>query len=303
MNAHPLAATILCLALGMVLQACLMLRARFRSGDAGTVALLVGISLFALLPFQRDLTYRPVQHWFAVCLTAAVLFAGFFRARLLPRIGGRVLLAWNILFVFVALRAGVTSPILLVPLAIVSTLTVVNAFSDIDRGFGWKVFFHAWFTIMLVVLALRGMDSGPLGELFAGDPAVTQRSLVEMALTGAFTLYLVTNAFFVVALIPIKGRRQSWKDRMEEIRRHAELLASGYVWEKDDPVRSLAVLIVLPLLLFATARWGVGDERVIVSVAIALMPALTGQVPEAPEDSPARGPRRAGSRRQKRRAA
>lgn len=267
----------------MALQALLMLGATFRRGDARAAALSIGASLVALLPFRHESRYQPVEHWFFVCLTAAFFFTWFFRTRLLPRIGGRVLLAWNIVLVFVVLHAGWTSPLLLVPLGIASGLTVINAFSDIDRGFGWKVFFHAWFTTIVVALAIRGMNVGPLGEFLAGDPAVLRRSPSELTLSGAATLSIVANAFFLLGLVPLKGRGQPWKERVEEIRRHMELLASGYVWEKDDPVRSLAVLAVLPLLLFAAARWGVGSDRVIIPAVIAVMPVLAGRLPDAAE--------------------
>lgn len=300
MHANSLAAAVALFALGMVLQALWMLRGRFLPGDARTVALSVGVSLFGLLPFRHESRYEPIQHGFGVCLSAAAIFTAFFRARLLPRIGGRILLAWNILLAFVVLRAGWTSPWLLVPLGIFSALTVVNAFSDMDRAFGWKVFFHAWFTAILVVLAIRGMDVGPLGQFLAADPAVVQRSPSELLLTGGATMYLVTNAFFLLGLVPLPGKHQSWKERMEEIHRHMELLASGYVWEKDDPVRSLAVLVVLPLVLYAASRWGIGIDRVIVPAAIAVMPALAGSLPEAPDALPQAGPRFARPRRTRR---
>src|SRR4029077_8865840 len=138
MHANSLWVVVPCFALGMVLQALIMLRARFRPGDARTVAIVIGVSLAALLPFRRDPQYLPVQHWFGVCATAALLFAGFFRARLLPRIGGPLVLACNIVLVFVVLQAGWTSPFLLVPLGFVSFLTVVNAFTVIDQSFGLK---------------------------------------------------------------------------------------------------------------------------------------------------------------------
>ena len=299
MHATSLPAALTLFALGMVLQALLMLRARFQRGDARTVALSIGVSLFALLPFRHESQYQPAQHGLAVCLSAASIFTAFFRARLLPRIGGRILLAWNILLVFVVLHAGWTSPWLLVPLGIVSVLTVINAFSDIDRTFGWKVFFHAWFTTILVVLAVRGMDAGALGEFLTGDPAVVRRSPAELMVTGAATMYIVVNAFFLLGLVPLPGKNQPWKERAEEIRRHMALLAIGYVWEKDEPVRSLAVLVVLPLLLYAAARWGAGSDRVIVPAVLAVMPALAGRVPDAPEVLPRAGLRFASPRREK----
>jgi hypothetical protein len=292
MNTHSLGVAVACFALGMALQALLMLRGRFRPGDGKQALIVIGISLVALLPHRRERHYSPVEHWFMVCVVAAVTFAAFFRKRLLPRIGGRILLAWNILLVFVVLRAGWMSPFLLVPLGIVTAFTVVNAFTDIDQDFRAKVFFHAWFSTILVVLAFRGMNMGPLRDFFAGEPTVVKWSPVELILTGGALLYIVTNAFFVAALIPVAGRGQKWAERQEQIRQHMELLASGYVWEKDDPVRSLAVIVVLPLVLFAIARWGRVNDGLLVSAAIAMMPTLAGRVPDAPEEKlPSKGPR------------
>jgi hypothetical protein len=136
------------------------------------------------------------------------------------------------------------------------------------------------------------MDTGPLREFLDGDPTIVKRSPIELALTGAAVLYIATNAFFVAALIPVAGRGQRWAERQEQISRHMKLLASGYVWEKEDPVRSLAVIVALPLLLFAVGRWGIASDSVIVSAAIAIMPALAGRIPGAPEEKTLRqGPR------------
>jgi hypothetical protein len=79
---------------------------------------------------------------------------------------------------------------------------------------------------------------------------------------------------------------------MGEIRRHMTLLAQGYVWEKDDPWRSLAVLVGLPLILFAASHLGTASSRGIVYLAIALMPVLAGPPPEAAELPPVTTPTR-----------
>ena len=49
-------------------------------------------------------------------------------------------------------------------------------------------------------------------------------------MSGAAYLYIVTNAWFVLALGPTPiARGQSWGERMEQVRRHMTLLAHGCV--------------------------------------------------------------------------
>lgn len=87
-----------------------MLRGRIRRGEASKAAFAAGLSLIGMLPFRRERTYRPLLHLIFTFMMAGICFAYFFRERLLPRIGGRMLLAWNILLVFVGFRAGWSSP-------------------------------------------------------------------------------------------------------------------------------------------------------------------------------------------------
>ena len=281
-----------CFGLGIVLQAIVMLRGSFQPGDwkrAGKSAL---FGLIGLAPVRREHPYDVRFHLSIVFTVLGFAFAYFFRDRLLTRIGGRLLLAWNILLIHVALSAGWNSTGKLLLLGLPTIPTIVNAFSDIDRKFGWKVFFYAWFSTILVVVAIAGIDTGPVGVFFGGDATVP--GPLSMIVGGAAFLYIVANAWFVLALAPFPIQsRQQWNQRREQIRRHVKLLAHGYVWEKDDPWRSLAVLLGLPLLLFAVARWG-SDDQAIVALAIALMPLLGGRPPEKSEPDPLAT--RAGSR-------
>ncbi len=299
MTAKPVLVAISCFALGMVLQALLMLGGRFRRGDWGRAAGALAAWLLGLIPGKNELEYHLLLHVFYGLLVVAFVFTYLFRDRLLPRIGGRVLLAWNLLLVYVAVNGGWDSPLEIFLLLVPTVPTVVNAFTDIDRRFGWKVFFQAWFSAILVVIAINGFDAGLLGVFEAeGGVAPAPRSPLEMIAGGAAFLYIVANAWFVLALIPIPGRTQSWASRMKEVRAHMALLARGYVWEHDDPWRSLAVLIGLPVALVAISYAG-ANVRAVVPFAIALMPLAAGPiepeplVPEA-ESKPERAKRRGG---------
>jgi len=53
--------------------------------------------------------------------------------------------------------------------------TVINAFTDIDRSFGWKVFLPSVFSTILVVIAINGFDAG-LFAVFERRAACARRS-------------------------------------------------------------------------------------------------------------------------------
>lgn len=293
---------VLSFGLGMVLQALLMLRGDFRRGDAWRAVGAIAFGLVGMFPGKHEHEYRLMEHVFFALLFAGGMFAFLFRDRLLRRIGGRLLLAWNIVLVYVVLAGGWGSPTQLLLLLVPTVPTVVNAFTDMDQVFAWKVFFHTWFSTILVVVTIVGLDTGALGVFSQerGAAAVTRPPL-EMIAGGAAFLYIVANAWFVLALVPIPtSRSQRWSERAGEIRRHMELLARGYVWEEDDVVRSLSVLVGLPLLLFGIARWGARDSRAMIPFAIALMPWIAGgEAADAPPPGPKKGPAQARPRRRR----
>ena len=298
MTAKPV--LISCFALGMVLQALFMIGGRFRRGDWGRAAGALGSWFFGLVPGKHEQEYHLLQHVFFGMLVAGGVFTYLFRDRLLPCIGGRMLLAWNLLLIYVAVHSGWDSQLNLFLLLLPTVPTVINAFTDIDRSFGWKVFFQAWFSTILVVIAINGFDAGLFG-VFEPDGGVRPalRSPFEMIAGGAAFLYIIANAWFVLALVPIPlARGQSWGSRMKQVHAHMALLARGYVWEPDDPLRSLAVLVGLPVALVAVSYAG-ANVRAVVPLAIAMMPLAAGRVEPEPllpdaESKPERSKRRRG---------
>ena len=284
----------------MVMQALFMLGGRFRRGDWGRAAGAVASWLIGLVPGKHEQEYHLLLHVFYGMLVAGATFTYLFRDRLLTRIGGRMLLAWNLLLVYIAVHSGWDSPLQFLLLLLPTVPTVVNAFTDIDRNFGWKVFYQAWFSTILVVIAIHGFDAGLLGVFEAeGGVAPALRTPFEMIAGGAAFLYIVANAWFVLALVPIPlARGQSWGSRMKEVRAHMDLLARGYVWEPDDPLRSLAVLVGLPVALVAISYAG-ANVHAVVPFAIAMMPLAAERVEPEPlmrgaESKPERAKRRRG---------
>ena len=124
-----------CFAVGMLLQALFMLAGRFRRGDWGRAAGVLATGLLGLLPGKKEYEYRLLEHVFFGLLVAGGMFTYLFRDRLLTRVGGRMLLAWNLLLVYVAVHSGWDSRLEMFLLSLPTAATIFNAFSDIDRDF------------------------------------------------------------------------------------------------------------------------------------------------------------------------
>ena len=272
----------LAFALGVALQAMRALFGRPRPGDGKRLAIAGAIGLLGFVPGRHESHYSALAHFYAALFAFGMGFAWKFRERLLARIGARILLAWNLL-TLAALwsldgHGGAFTLVLLLPTA----LTVTAAFTDIDRDFNTQVLLHVWYSVMLIVIAAVEWHVTSWRDLAAFAEAFGARSIVGNVFAGAAFLYVAVNAWFVLALIPVPLRKgQPWIERIEEVQRHMKLLAWGYVWAQEDPWRSLAVLVVLPLALIANARWQFLDPSHAIVAGIALMPLVTS--PDGPE--------------------
>lgn len=271
----------LAIALGAGLQAAQAVLRRPRPGDGRRLAIALGVSLLGFVPARvkagsteyGEPGYSRQLHLYLVVAAFAMGIAWQFRERIVPRIGARLLLAWSLLTLSALWSLeGHAGPWLLVAL-LGTAVAVANAFTDLDRTFGWQVFLFAWYCASLVLLVVVEWHATSWTGLSGFVAALNTRTIAGNFFAGAALFYVAANAWFVLALVPVplfKG--QSFDDRWSQIRRHMDLLAWGYVWEPEHRMRSVAVLVALPLALIANAYWQVVDPSRLVVAAIALMP-------------------------------
>ena len=152
-----------------------------------------------------------------------------------------------------------------------------------DKRFGWQVFFYAWFSAMVAILGIFQFAFKNLKILFMrgelgswlGLNEVPSVSSIEVILTGAAFLYLVSSLWYVLALIPIPlHKRQTHAQRMIQVREHMQLLAYGYIWQKDDVIGNFFCVIVFPVLLFINYTYPLISENMIIVLVFVFLPLL-----------------------------
>lgn len=261
---------------GMFAQAFYMLWGRWEKGDGKKTLLAFTLGLAGMLPGKNEKEYSIPLHLFLSCMLAAFAFVQQFRKKLLVRIDGQILLAWNVIFLAVLFsRLDIVAWWPLFAIIVLPTaMTIINGFSDIDRTFMWQVFFYVWFTVIIVAVGLFHFAFDTLKVFWGTIPPET--SLFNLIFAGASFLYILVNAWYALYIVPLPGKHQSFANRMQEVRAHMQLLAHGYLWKKDNIVANVALVIVLPFFFALNYFYQFADESFFVSLALVVTALISG---------------------------
>jgi hypothetical protein len=240
---------------------------------------LAGCAAFALLgmlPGKHERVYQPLFHVLMVFSVFSVMFAFTFRKDILPLITGAVLLSYALVFwfaFFCYFYDGTPLHVTLLALLLVPTAaTIFTTFRKTQPGFALKLVLYTWFLVIIVCLGLFQFPYGQL-KLFLEDHQVPWVTPVESATAGMAFLFLLANASYVLYLIPIRGRNESWAERMQTWHEFTDLLTQRFA---DARVTLAPTAIVLgaqatALLLIAIYRWF--PPGLVINVAI-IIPAI-----------------------------
>jgi hypothetical protein len=92
----------------------------------------------------------------------------------------------------------------------------------------------------------------------------------ELIIIGYSYLALLANVFYVLYFIPIPGKRQSFKDRMRNIREHAKDLEEKYV-AVNSTSRQILLTIVIFLILLALNSLNYISGELLVSIVLSFI--------------------------------
>lgn len=268
-------------ALGIIFQVIAKLSKKWKSSDWVLIAAAIVLGSFSgiILGGDAKRDYILSHHLTASLLFSALLMVLLFRKRFISFVSARSLIVLNIIALFLVLDRYNLSREMMIVLAVPSLLTLIGGFSNIDRHFGFQVFFYVWFLVLSVAITVIHFFSRELFLQFdAYDPGKWSIFL-DAFLVGSALFYLMINAFYVINLLPTKGKLQSWSSRFEDIREHMQLLAYGYIWKKGDLFGNLVTLVILPAILILNMFYGFIDKRSLITVIIATIPFLDRRHP------------------------
>lgn len=269
--------------LGMFAQAYSMLLGKWQEGDIKKLLIAFGTGFFGMVPGKHERNYELNLHVFYSCIIAASTFTSVFNHRLISRVGARALLILNILLIFLIYIKFGFSYFIFGLIFIPSLITLINGFSNLDDSFKWQVFFYVWFSIIIVSIGLLYFAFGSLLQTFGWSDVETTASF-SIFMTGAAFLYILSNAWYAIMLIPVTGKHQTLENRMAHVRQHMQLLAYGYVWEKDDWLGNMLAVILLPLLLIVNYHFNFIGMDLVISLILISMPLFSLTVPAVHSD-------------------
>lgn len=259
--------------MGMVVQAILVVRSFKRAAGA------LGIA-FASLAVAWLGTREEEDQAFSLLLMATLLFllvfAGFYKELILPRVSAMLLLHYTLLGVYALYAywdAG-PMPLWLLGWFALPVLTAVYLVAVPRSGKLPKLLGYVWFLLFLSFLMGRQISLERLrGIQNEQGFGLELHSYVFFA--GMVFLHLGSNAFYLVLLIPSSGRRARFTSVLVDPNSgdaadHADLLASRVGHERFTPL-AISILVVHALALWVNWRFGILAPGVVLNAVAAAL--------------------------------
>ena len=259
---------------GILAQAVFLLLGQMTLKDAGLVLACCAGSALGLIPGKHEHRYDFNFHLFLVACAFAIGYAFCFKKKILQHIDKEILLVWTLVGLYVALQTPfiVSHPQLLILLLGLGLIAVINAFAGFDKAYGWQVYFYIWFLCVLVGIAASQFAFSTVSSIF-GHNAVSL-SPFTVFLVGMSFLYLAVNFWYLIELIPVPDKHQTFSDRLEQVEEDLEKLAEEYDVEQVAFWKTALLLILTASLLAANYLGHFVSDTLLIPILIATLPAL-----------------------------
>lgn len=259
---------------GILVQAIFLLIGQFEPKDFPKLGGCCLASLLGLIPGKHETNYHLNLHLFFIACAFAIAYAFCFKKKILERINKEILMVWTLVGLYLALRTPLVMsyPPLLLLLLGLGLLPVINAFAGFDARYGWKVYFYIWFLCVLVGIAASKFAFSTVANVFEFSHATGEISALQMFVIGMSFLYMAVNLWYVVELIPLPGKHQSFSERMEEVKEDLEILADDYDAEQVRWWKTVLLLAVAVTALAANYFVNYVSDETLVPLLIVLLP-------------------------------
>jgi hypothetical protein len=259
---------------GILAQAIFLISGRFEGKDVLKLSGCCAASgLLGLIPGKHETHYDLKAHLFYIACLFVFGYAVCFKEKVLERIDKEILMVWTLVGLFIAAQTPlVTShPPVLIFFVVLSLVPVVNAFAGFDQSYGWKVYFYIWFLIVLVGIAASKFAFSTVANVFGFGHHAEELHSFEVFIIGMSFLYLAVNLWFVIELIPLPGKHQSFSERLEQVREDMDILAGDYDARQVRRWKAVLLLTVSSSLLAINYfRHFVSNETLIPILIVAL---------------------------------
>ena len=251
--------------LGILAQLLRTIAPQLERGDWGKVlgSVVVGIliGLRAYVGKNGDLAESFIVFHFAFVFSLTVLF----RKKILPEIDEVILILWNASFWYLYLGRfgfhGLLGFLALIP----SCASLLVGIFRVEPDGLTKILMYVWFLIMS--LAITAMLF-PIEEVIQNRPLPPTRSFFM----GMLFFYAFSYLLSILNFIPIPDKHQSFRERLDQVRDHAYLIAYKLSDFQYPPQFMLAMLSLTALGMYANYSFQLVDEKLLLTVVLSLIP-------------------------------
>ena len=131
---------------------------------------------------------------------------------------------WYVFFAYYSSFSGTITLLICLILIPMTIGTLLIAFTKYVVGPVLTLVLYTWFLVMVVSLGLAQFPIWSL-SLFFNRLGPSPLGFLDVLLTGMVSAYIVINATYILALVPIPWhRRQGFTERWREVRVHTKIL-------------------------------------------------------------------------------
>lgn len=254
---------------GVLLQVWRMLRPTGK--DAWTLCgCLAGALLLGLMPFKHEHAYSIGLHVLAVCGWFVVALACFFRDRLLPRLHEGAVLVWNATFAYGLGAAYGWEAWPVRCLLVLDALVTLALLARLRLAYAAKLAVYIWFLFVAVALAWIQFRFADF-RAFSTPDAVPPPTLVAVVDGMAFA-YLVMLCWFLLQMVPLPSRSQSFSERLKEWRSDADAMVGHMSDHQVAPWFGMVLVLALAAAFAGNGAYHVMDAQRLVAALLVFMP-------------------------------
>ena len=200
-----------------------------------------------------------------------------FKEKILPEINEAHILSITILFWFIFLLyfySDVWYKMLFAATAVIPTVgTLFICFTASILKNWTKLFFYIWFVIMTIFIMTSYFPFGNISFFWSREYS-TSPGLITVFFSGMVFVYLVSYIAYMLYLIPLPGKHQPIKERIEESKEFAKGMIQHYSDSQILPKYSFFLILIQCGILWLNYYLNLISNYLLISIIILFVPAF-----------------------------
>lgn len=269
---------VLAFLLGVFIQSILLVKG-FGRKDLYKWLLVLLLTIFVGLlsfdsPFSVILGMQPADNIVGVIARMSVcyvfVFSVSFMSQILKKINATVLLAWSVLFFYLALENGLFTHnlILTIVLLVVCGLNVLNGFVRmIDNNYLMRVYFYVTFLVVVTGATLLTIPAFLkfYKEIFIENQFSQPWAIGDTFLAGMLVVTIGSYVTYLLMLLPSRD------GGFETTRQMAAVLASQYKDKNNKLVKVIGITVGLSIVFGLNVWFDITSPSILAALVIVIM--------------------------------